>query len=117
MTRLLAQFGTIRNPFVNLAPGTGLGASSSGSGLVIILGNLVRLLIVVAGVYTLWNIIMAGYGFLSASGEPKNIAKAWEKIWQSILGLVIVAGSFILAAIFGYLIFNDPMFLISPKIY
>src|SRR3990167_9213385 len=116
MNNLLAQFGTVTNPFIDLAPGSPLGASSSGAGLILILGNFIRLLIVAAGLYTLWNFIMAGYGFLGAAGEPKNIAKAWEKIWQSVLGLTIVAGSFVLAALFGYLIFNDPTALISPKI-
>lgn len=116
----VGQFGNVDNPF---DPGgfnnPTLANSTSGSGLILILNNLVRFVIVIAGVYTLWNIIMAGYGFLGAGGEPKNIAKAWEKIWQSLIGLLIVAGSFVLAVIFGYLIFgpNNAFILIQPRIF
>ena len=71
---------------------------------------------VIAGLYAFLNIIFAGYGFLSAGGDPKKIEMAWGKIWQSLIGLLIIGGSFILAAIFGWLLFKDPMFLVYPKI-
>ena len=70
-----------------------------------------------AGLYTFWNLILAGYGFMSAGGEAKAIEKAWAKIWQSLMGLLVVAGSFVLAMIFGWLIFQDATVLIAPKIY
>jgi hydrogenase-4 membrane subunit HyfE len=86
-------------------------------GLVTFLNNIVKLLIVVAGLYALFNLIIAGYQFMSAGGEPKSIEKAWAKIWQSLVGLLIIAGAFILAAIFGYLIFGDPSAILIPQIY
>jgi hypothetical protein len=60
---------------------------------------------------------MAGYQFLSAGGEPKNISKAWEKIWQSLLGLLIVASSLLLAMIAGQLIFGNSQAIVRPRIY
>ena len=86
-------------------------------GLISLFNNLLKLIIVGAGLFTFINIIIAGYTFLSAGGEPKKIAEAWGKIWQSLLGLSVVAGSFILAAIFGWLIFKDPGAILRPKIY
>ncbi len=84
------------------------------------IGNLISIvtntLIVAAGIYTLFNFILAGYGFLSAGNDPKKIEASWAKIWQSILGLTVAAGAFILAAIFGWLIFDDPTFILSPVI-
>ena len=79
--------------------------------------NLVKLMIVGAGIYAFINIIIAGYEFLGAGGDPKKIESAWKKIWQSLLGLAIVAGSFVLAAIFGWIIFKDPTAILNPKIY
>lgn len=115
------QLGNITNPFKTIAPGSALATvtGTQGQGLILLLNNLIKFVIVLAGLYTFWNLIAAGYGFLSAGGEAKNITKAWEKIWQSLIGLLIVAGSFILAAIFGYLIFGaDKAFiLIRPEIY
>ena len=84
------------------------------------IGNLLNLvfksLIVIAGVYALFNLIFAGYAFMSAGDDAKKVAGAWAKIWQSLLGLAIAAGSFVLAAIFGQLIFGQWDFIINPKI-
>lgn len=75
-----------------------------------------RAMVVVAGVYALINLILAGYSFLSAGDDPKKVQGAWAKIYQTIIGLAFTAGSFVLAAIFGQLIFGDPMFILKPSI-
>ena len=112
---LLAQ----TNPFGTVAPPPGVsnytakfGAGSAS--LVGFISNAVKLLIIVASLYVLLNLIFAGYQFISAGGDAKKIEEAWNKIWQSLLGLFIVAGSFVLAAIFGQLIFGDPGFILNP---
>ncbi len=84
------------------------------------LGQLLQLflnvLIVAGSIYALFNFVLAGYAFMSAGDDPKKIAGAWAKIWQTALGLTIVAGSFVLAGIFGYLIFKDTSALLTPSI-
>lgn len=113
-------FGQINNPLKVLAPlavdpryTDQLGA---GAGLFILFNNLIKLSIVAAGIFAFINIIMAGYGFL-ASVEPKEINKAWSRIWNAMMGLVFIAGSFVLAAIFGWIIFKDPQALLVPKLF
>ena len=90
---------------------------SYNTGLMKFANNILKLIIVGAGIFAFINIIVAGYGFLSAGGDSKKVEAAWNKIWQSLLGLAFVAGSFVLAAIFGWLIFKDPTAILSPKIY
>lgn len=80
------------------------------------LNIIILTLITVAGVYALFNLIFAGYAFMSAGDDPKKVAGAWAKIWQTMLGLAVAAGAFVLAAIFGQLIFNKPLFLLEPII-
>ena len=53
---------------------------------------------------------------MSAGEDSKKVAGAWAMIWQTMLGLAVSAGAFVLAAIFGQLIFNDPTFILNPKI-
>ena len=54
---------------------------------------------------------------MSAGDDVKAMGKAWEKFTSSLLGLLFVAGSFVLAAIFGQLIFGDYTMLLNPRIY
>ena len=93
------------------------GIANPGGGLVGFINNIIRLLIVVAGLWAFFNLILAGYGFLSAGDDPKKIASAWAKIWQSMIGLLFIVGSFVLAAIFGFLLFDDPTIFFKPVIY
>lgn len=110
MNKLLADiFGTIKPP----APIAGMSGSE---GIGKLLNLVFRSMIVIAGVYTLFNLVFAGFAFLSAGDDPKKVAGAWSKIWQSLLGLAISAGAFVLAAIFGQLIFGQWDFILNPQI-
>ena len=116
-TKLLASdiVGSVTDPWGTINPGTY--PSGSGQGLIILLNNILKLLIVVAGIYSFLNLIVAGYSFMAAAGNPEKVTEAWNKIWQTLVGLLIVASSFILAGLFGYLIFGDATAIIQPKIY
>jgi hypothetical protein len=61
-----------------------------------------------AGIYAVLNLVLAGYGYISAGGDPKRIQDAGNKIWHSVLGLVVAAGSLVIAAVIGQILFNDP---------
>jgi len=75
-----------------------------------------RALIVGAGIYALFNLVLAGYAFMSAGDDAKKVSGAWAQIYQTLMGLAFAAGSFVLAAIFGQLLFNNPLFLLQPSI-
>lgn len=87
------------------------------TGITLFLTNILRLVFVGAGVYAFMNFVLAGFQYMSAGGDTKALGAAWARIWQSLLGLVFIVGSFALAALFGYLIFGDPGFILNPKIY
>ena len=75
-----------------------------------------KVIVVGAGIFVLFNLLTAGYAFMSAGDDPKKVAGAWQKIWQSLLGLAFTAGAFVLAAIFGQLIFGRADFILNPSI-
>jgi hypothetical protein len=116
MKNLLSQsspFGPIKLPstieekYQGGAPGGAIGT---------LLNIILRSLIVFAGLYALINLVAAGYAFMSAGDDPKKVAGAWQKIWQTLLGLAFTAGAFVLAAIFGQLLFDDPTFILNPSL-
>lgn len=85
-----------------------------GAGLFLLLNNLFRLVAVIAGIYAIFQLISAGYMFMSANGDPKAFEKGWNKIWQAIIGLLVVAGAFVLAAVIGRFLQID---ILNPIIY
>lgn len=106
------------SPFGRILPPPGVVEHGSGlAGLAGFISIILKFLIVAGGVFALLNIIFAGYAFMSAGGDPKAIEKAWAKIWQSLVGLLLVAGSFVLAAVFGQLLFGDPGAIINLRIF
>jgi len=81
------------------------------------LNNIFILITAGAGIFALFNFIMAGYAYMSANGDEKKVEQAWSKIWQSVIGLTIVGGAFLIAALAGWILFGDPGFILHPKIY
>jgi len=75
-----------------------------------------RALVVGAGIYALFNLVLAGYSFMSAGDDSKKVAGAWAQIYQTLIGLAFAAGAFVIAAIIGQLIFKNPLFLLQPSI-
>ena len=88
----------------------------SNGGIGKLLQLLLMLIIVGGGIYALFNLVLAGYAFMGAGDDPKKVEGAWGKIWQTALGLLFMAGAFVLAAIFGQLIFNKWDFILNPTI-
>ncbi len=115
INRFIAQ----DNPFGQVKPPPGVAKYSGGglAGFPTFINNIIKLLIVGAGIYALLNIVLAGYAFMSAGDDPKKVAGAWTKIWQTLLGLAVAAGAFVLAAIFGLLLFGDANALLQVKIF
>ena len=110
------------NPFGAVAPPPGINkyAGATGNveaGLPLFINNILKMLIIGAGIYAVFNLVLAGYAFMSAGDDSKKVAGAWAKIWQTLLGLAFAAGAFVLAALFGQLIFGDVDALLQLKIF
>jgi len=105
--------------FGNINPPEGVSdyitkAGSGGDALFLFINNSIKMAGVIAGIYAVIQFIMAGYTYISANGDPKMTEKAWTMIWQSMLGLLVIGASFILAAVVGKLTGINPL---EPQIY
>ena len=95
---------------------SGIDEQGNLTGITSFLNAVLRIIFIAAGIFALINIILAGFGFIAASGDPKKVAAAWAKIWQSLLGLFILVVSFLIAAVIGMLLFKDPGAILNPKL-
>jgi len=91
-------------------------ADSGSIGLILFISNLIKLITVVAGVWTMFNFISAGWIYLNAVGDASANEKAGQLMTNSVIGLVIIAASYTLAGIVGYLIFDDAGFILNPDL-
>lgn len=102
---------------VNPPPGVDKYGNLLSGGPTILISNLVKFAIVIAGLYAVINLITAGYGFMSAGGDPKKVAGASAKIWQTFIGLAVAGGAFILAAIIGQILFGNADALLQLRVF
>ncbi len=88
-----------------------------GGGLIVLVNTLLKFAVAIAGLYALVNFILAGYQFFSAAGDAQKVSKAWAKIWQTLLGLVVIAAAFLLTALAGLILFGDPQAFLQLKVW
>ena len=101
--------GTIDNPLPY--------KTATEGGLILFLSNILRVVFVIAGIYAFINFILAGFAYMTAGGDAKQLGAAWAKIWQSLLGLAIIVGAFAITALASYIIFGEAGYILNPKIY
>ena len=111
---MLTLFTILLSPFGTINPPTGVSVET---GLPTFVSNILKTLIILAGVYAVFNFVLAGFAFMSAGDDPKKVQGAWQKIWQTLIGLIFAAGAFVIAALVGQLIFKDANALLQIKIF
>lgn len=112
ITQVFSIFGTVEPP-----PGVSDYDDVEAGGLTNFISNIIRLLIVGAGVYVIFNIITAGYDFMSAGDDPKKLAGARDKITKSLLGLLVTAGALVIVAIISRIFFGDFFYLLRLRVF
>ena len=81
-----------------------------------VFSKIIYFLVAVAGIYSLWQFITGGLDFITSGGDKGKVQQATQKITMSILGLVVIAASFVIIAIIGFLFFGDTSTFINPKL-
>lgn len=99
-----------------LGPFGNIGASNDTTaglrGMTNIVSSLVGFMTVAAGVWFLFQLLFAGYEWMTAGGDTKKIGGSRDRIVHAFIGLVIVIGAWSMLAVvgqfFGYNILIDP---------
>lgn len=104
-------FGPIKQPDV-----VKIGSATAETLPGILIQRGIQLFMIGAGIYALFNLIFAGYDFISAGDDAKKVTGAWTKITNTLLGLAVALGSIILLAIFSKLTTGEYTTLLKPEI-
>jgi hypothetical protein len=76
----------------------------------------IRGIIVVGGLFAFVQFLLGGLGYITAGGDTKKTQDAMHRITYSIIGLVIIAASFIIIAILSVLLFGSWNFILYPAL-
>lgn len=97
--------GTIKVP-------TGVPADTTNT--ISFVSAIIKLLMVVAGIFTLWQFLSGGFLFISSNGDKGKIAEAQQKIQMSVIGLITMTASFMVIAIISKILFGTFTFILYP---
>jgi len=78
-----------------------IGGAEPGSILAKIISNVIGAMTIGAGIWFLFQAIIAGYNYLSAGGDKTKIEASGKILTNSLIGIVIVAAAYGLLAILG----------------
>lgn len=105
MITRLAQFGRFAPPVENQYTSD---AASNPFGIVeLIVSNMIGLLTVIAGLYFVVNMILAGMKWLGSGGESGKVADARMQIIQSVLGIIVIVAAYSIIGIIGTIVGFD----------
>lgn len=111
MAGLLGQ--PIKNPLQSV---NASGYGDVTTGLPKFITNLVTLIFVGAGLYAFFNLMFAGFTYITSAGDQKKIEAALLSINNSLLGLIVMVSAAAITGIVSYLLFGSATAILSPKI-
>ena len=110
----MATFGNIDNPLQTLNNG---GYGSVESGLPAFISNIVSVILIGGGLYAFFNLVFAGFTYITAGGDSKKLEGAVTAINMSLFGLIIMVGATALTGVISYVLFGDATLILKPRIF
>jgi len=98
---------------INLKSQVGIQVDESSNGVLEldnIISTVIGVLTLVAFIYFVIQVILAGYAFISGQGDEKKIESARKRLTDGILGITIVVIAFGITALIAKLIGLDNIF-------
>ncbi len=81
-----------------------------------LLSVVIKLLVAVAGIFALWQFLSGGLDYITSDGDKTKVSSATNKFTMAFMGLALIAGSFIIIAIAGFLFYGNPGIFLNPKL-
>jgi len=92
-----------------------LGGTGDTDGLINLLNIVLKLVFVVAGLWSLWNLILAGYLLIAGGVESSKLERVRGVFIWTFLGIVIMISAVLVAGLIGYFVYNNWSAVLNPK--
>lgn len=113
MFTLLAQTSTF---FGTIEPPPALAPYGSSGGLIVFGSNMLKFAVIVGGLIALFNVVMAGYIYLTSAGDAKAHEKVMGKLTSSLWGISLMILAPAIMAIMGFLLFKNSTYFLNPQL-
>jgi len=110
---MFSFIGPINNPLDTVNPN---GYGNVNTGLPQFITNIVTVIFVGAGLYAFFNLMFAGFTYITAYGDAKKLQAAVASINMSLLGLIIMVAAAAITGIVSFILFGSATAILSPEI-
>lgn len=110
---------TIEDVFGRITPPVGTPQFADGQeidAVVKILNVALNLVMIVGGMFALFNFIWAGFTYMNAHGDPKRISEVNLRLLFTVIGITVLVLAPVGAAVIGIIVFKDATAILRPKI-
>lgn len=84
--------------------------------LIFFISRMITLITVLAGIWTLVNVIVAAYHYITGGGSSESHAKVRNMLTMSVIGLLLIVTAYTMGGIIGIIFFGDASYILSPTI-
>lgn len=98
------------------SPVKSYGSVESAKGISAFISNIITIIFVAAGLYVFFNLMIAGFSYITAAGDEKKIMAATASINSSLIGLVVMVAAAAVTGIVSYLLFGSATAILAPSI-
>lgn len=81
-----------------------------------IISAFIRFIVVIAGLFALLQFLAGGLAYITSAGDKGKLTEAQNRIQMSLVGLIIIAASFLIIAIISQVLFGDFTAILAPKL-
>ncbi len=107
---MASVFGGINNPL----PSTSYG--SVNTGLPLFISNVVKVIFAAAGLFAFFNLMYAGFTYITSNGDQKKIEQAISSINMSLIGLIVMVAAAAITGVVSFLLFGSATAILQPSI-
>ena len=108
--------GTIDKPEAVANFDTVGGIGEGDIGVLFFFSRMISYITVIAGIWSFFNLILAGYTYVTSSGNAQNHTTVRDKITMSILGMILIVAVYAIAGILGTVFFGNSLYFLNPTI-
>jgi hypothetical protein len=87
-----------------------------GTGLPSFISNVITIIFAAAGLFAFFNLMIAGFSYITSAGDTKKIEAATASINMSLIGLVVMVAAAAVTGIISFLLFGSATAILSPSI-